>query len=208
MERRSLYEITRALSEAEVRFLITGGLAVVAHGYVRFTANVDLLIGTGPDEWQRAVRALGELGYEASSERQEVVSMLELRSPRHARTPVVLVAAPAIDFERAYHDCLTMEASTDVRLRFVSKPDLLASKRSLIRALDAVDVEKLEWLPDANEHLPRLAEIEWPVGWEGHERDQLGRTARLPLWSKLEWLEEAQALAEHLQRRRLGGPLS
>ena len=41
----------------------------------------------------------------------------------------------------------------------------------------------------------------WPVGWEGHERAQLLRMASLPLPLKLRWLEEAQVVADHLQRR-------
>jgi predicted nucleotidyltransferase len=34
--------ILRALNDANVRYLIVGGLAVVAHGYVRFTQDIDL----------------------------------------------------------------------------------------------------------------------------------------------------------------------
>jgi len=41
---RSLETIVRALDGARVRYLIVGGLAVVAHGYVRFTADVDLVL--------------------------------------------------------------------------------------------------------------------------------------------------------------------
>ncbi len=39
----------------------------------------------------------------------------------------------------------------------------------------------------------------WPVGWDGHERAQLLRMAAWPLPLKLRWLEEAQALVEHLR---------
>jgi hypothetical protein len=39
----------------------------------------------------------------------------------------------------------------------------------------------------------------WPIGWEGHERAQLLRTAAWPLPLKLRWLEEAQVVAEHLR---------
>ena len=39
----------------------------------------------------------------------------------------------------------------------------------------------------------------WPVGWDGHERAQLLRMAAWPLPLKLRWLEEAQAVVEHLR---------
>ncbi len=39
----------------------------------------------------------------------------------------------------------------------------------------------------------------WEHGWEGHERAQRRRMARLPLWEKLAWLEEAQRVVRHLR---------
>jgi hypothetical protein len=38
----------------------------------------------------------------------------------------------------------------------------------------------------------------WERGWEGHEREQLIRLARLPLAQKLQWLEEAHRLVRQL----------
>jgi hypothetical protein len=44
MQRRSIEAIVQALDAANVRYLIAGGLAVVAHGHLRFTADVDLVL--------------------------------------------------------------------------------------------------------------------------------------------------------------------
>ncbi len=51
-------------------------------------------------------------------------------------------------------------------------------------------------------------ERDWESGWERHKLAQRRRLARLPLSLKLEWLEEAQKLIEHLGRgpRPAGGP--
>ena len=43
MEKRSVEAVVRGFNEAQVRYLIAGGVAVVAHGYVRFTADLDLI---------------------------------------------------------------------------------------------------------------------------------------------------------------------
>jgi hypothetical protein len=40
----SFEKIVLALNAAKVRFLVAGGLAVNAHGYARFTNDVDLVI--------------------------------------------------------------------------------------------------------------------------------------------------------------------
>ena len=63
MEKRSVETIIGALNAANVRYLIAGGLAVVAHGYVRFTADIDLILDLDPANVRRALSALGRLGY-------------------------------------------------------------------------------------------------------------------------------------------------
>ena len=44
MKLASFEAITRSLNTAGVRYLIAGGLAVNAHGYLRFTKDADLVI--------------------------------------------------------------------------------------------------------------------------------------------------------------------
>ena len=43
---------------------------------------------------------------------------------------------------------------------------------------------------------------EWPRGWEESELIGLCHVARLPMSVKLEWLEEASRMVEHMQRNR------
>ena len=43
-------------------------------------------------------------------------------------------------------------------------------------------------------------EHEWERGWDAHESAQRRRLARLPLAEKLQWLEEAQRVLEHMKR--------
>jgi len=50
------------------------------------------------------------------------------------------------------------------------------------------------------------AKREWERGWEGHDRAQRQRIARLSLIEKLEWLESAQRVLRHL--RSHGNPKS
>ena len=63
MEKHSVEAIARQLSRKQVRYLIAGGLAVVAHGYVRFTADVDLLLAMDSGNLSAAVSTLQELRY-------------------------------------------------------------------------------------------------------------------------------------------------
>ena len=63
MKRSSLEAVSRALTNADVRFLIVGGLAVVAHGYGRMTQDIDLVISLESDSVRRVFAALASLGY-------------------------------------------------------------------------------------------------------------------------------------------------
>ena len=63
MKLASLEAIAAALSDANVRYLIVGGLAVAAHGYGRATFDVDLVVQLQPDNVRRAMEALEALAY-------------------------------------------------------------------------------------------------------------------------------------------------
>ena len=63
MKLTSFEIIVRALNAAEVRFLVVGGLAVNAHGYLRFTNDVDLVIRLTEKDILAAFKALENIGY-------------------------------------------------------------------------------------------------------------------------------------------------
>ena len=63
MKLASFEAIVRALEDASVRYLIVGGLAVNAHGFLRFTKDVDFVVQLAPDNIERAFVALRGLGY-------------------------------------------------------------------------------------------------------------------------------------------------
>ena len=63
MKVASLEAIFRALQEAEARYLVVGGLAVVAHGYIRMTKDLDLLLDLSSESLKRSLTVLQGLGY-------------------------------------------------------------------------------------------------------------------------------------------------
>jgi len=50
--------ILDALNQARMRYLVVGGVAVVLHGHLRITADLDLIIHLERDNVLRAMRAL------------------------------------------------------------------------------------------------------------------------------------------------------
>ena len=58
MELRSVESIVKSLNAAGVRYLIAGGMAVVAHGYLRLTMDLDLILDLNEENLRAAVSAL------------------------------------------------------------------------------------------------------------------------------------------------------
>lgn len=57
-----LTDLLGAFSSSNVEYLVVGGWAVSVHSEPRFTKDLDLLIGTSPDNLERAVAALSYFG--------------------------------------------------------------------------------------------------------------------------------------------------
>jgi hypothetical protein len=56
-------KIFRALDERKIRYAVAGGIAMVLHGAVRFTADLDLIVDFEPENVNRFLSIVDELGY-------------------------------------------------------------------------------------------------------------------------------------------------
>ena len=162
MERRSVQAIIGALNAAGVRYLIAGGLAVVAHGYVRFTADIDLILDLESGNVKQAMMALAALGYQPRAPvrleefadpakrgewvREKGLTVFSLFSAEHPATEVDLFVEVPLDFDAAYRSAARMDVAPEVSATFVSLPDLLRLKQRARRPQDMLDIEKLRAL--------------------------------------------------------------
>ena len=62
MSEFDLRSLLQELHDRDVRFIVIGGVAVGAHGYVRATADLDLVPDPDPANLDRLVKALDSLG--------------------------------------------------------------------------------------------------------------------------------------------------
>lgn len=169
MERRSLESIVRALGEARVRYLIAGGLAVVAHGHTRFTGDVDLVLDLDGDNPLRAVEALAGLGYrprapvamadfaDAAKRRSWIetkgMTVFSTWSEAHPATEIDLFVENPLEFAAAFDRAVRFEVSPGVTATFVSLADLIAMKKLAGRPVDLDDIRVLGSIhPPDEEH--------------------------------------------------------
>ena len=160
MEVRSIETIVKALNDAKVQYLIVGGLAVVAHGYERFTDDVDLVIGLEPENIVKGVRALLNVGYRMSIpvkpedfadpktreawRREKDMVVLKLWSDTHRRTPIDIFVYEPFDFAREYASAKWEEVVETARAPVIRYESLLAMKRLAGRPQDMADIAALE----------------------------------------------------------------
>jgi len=60
---KDLREFVELLNALEVRFLIVGAFAVAHHGYVRYTADLDVFVEKSTENTDRILRAIREFGF-------------------------------------------------------------------------------------------------------------------------------------------------
>lgn len=159
MKLASFEAIVRALNAAGVRYLIAGGLAVNAHGYLRFTKDADFVIQLAPDNIKRTFAALETLGYKSLVPvtadqfadrptregwiRDKGMQVLQLWSDRHRETPIDIFVHEPFPFDEEFSNALVKPLYGSIEVRFVSIPTLIRMKEAAGRAQDRIDIEHL-----------------------------------------------------------------
>jgi hypothetical protein len=58
----NIREIFKALADDRVEYVVVGGFAVIMHGHLRATRDLDLVIGLHPDNCAKGMEALSRIG--------------------------------------------------------------------------------------------------------------------------------------------------
>jgi hypothetical protein len=151
--------IARALDTAGVRYLVAGGLAVNAHGVLRFTKDLDLVVALIPENIDRAFTALHALGYRPSvpitaaqfadwEQRQRWIDekgmqVLQFWSDAHRETPIDMFVREPFPFDDEYSRALVKPLHGTIPVRFVSLRTLIEMKRAAGRPEDLADIALL-----------------------------------------------------------------
>ena len=160
MEVRSVEAIVKSLNSAGVRYLIVGGLAVNAHGFVRLTRDVDIVLALDPPNAARGLHALLDIGYRMSIpalpedfadpgiredwRRSKEMIVLKLWSDEHRRTPVDIFVYEPFEFTTELESAATLEVCPGLAAPVVSLKTLLEMKRIAGRPQDLIDIEELQ----------------------------------------------------------------
>lgn len=166
MKLSSFDAIVTTLEAASVRYLVAGGLAVNAHGYLRFTKDVDFVVQLVPDNIERAFAALETLGYHpivpvtaaqfadpavrSGWIRDKGMQVLQFWSDLHRETPIDMFVSEPFSFDEEYLRALVKPLHGVLAVRFVSIPTLIRMKEAAGRPQDRIDIENLRMRLDDN----------------------------------------------------------
>jgi hypothetical protein len=160
LTRDGILAVASALNAAGVGYLFVGGIAVIAHGYLRTTANLDIVLDLEPDNARCALQCLEYIGFrprlpvpildfaDAVKRREwavqkEMVVFSLWRDGDFGPLVVDLFVDNPFPFAEAWQAALWSEYKGGVRLPCVDLARLREMKRAAGRPKDLLDLDEL-----------------------------------------------------------------
>ena len=163
-----LESLFRTLNDEGGRYVLVGGLAVVLHGHLRATGDVDLVVDLSADQVHRTLSALEQAGFRpyapvpasdfadpgrrAEWARDKAMLVFSLR-PSGGVPMVDLFLHPPTPFDGLW-DRSVVVSMRGVPVRVAALDDLIELKRRAGRPEDIADVEALTEIKRIREERP------------------------------------------------------
>lgn len=148
-----------ALSAAQVRYVLVGGMAVQLHGYFRMTFDVDLVLAMDDENLTRFIGVAKQMGLVPSIpvpidslrnaaqieqwHREKGMLAFALREPQTGGGVVDVLVRPEVSFEQLLQNAVVGELFSQ-QVMIASIDDLLTMKRCANRDKDKLDIAALE----------------------------------------------------------------
>ena len=161
----NLREIFKVLADADVQYVVVGGLAVILHGHLRATADLDLVIGLERENCTKALEALASIGFKPRlpvalsdfadpAKREDWVEnrnmhVFQLWDPTRPERSVDVFVREPMDFPILWSDAVVKDLD-GIPIRVASIHHLIALKRMAGRRKDLDDIEALRQIADEN----------------------------------------------------------
>lgn len=153
-----MFDLIKSLTDAEVDFILVGGLAVALHGYQRVTMDVDVVLAMEPDNLRRFIDNAKATGLQpvipvpidslASPDlieqwyREKGMLAFGLRGPAMMATVIDVLVRPVVSFDELKRDAVQVPVGT-ITVPIASIEHLITMKTGTGRGKDAIDIEEL-----------------------------------------------------------------
>ena len=138
-------EFVRGLVQYKARFLVIGGHAVMHHGFLRPTKDLDCFVDRSDVNVSRLVSALTNMGMPIHSEQicKPSNDYMQIRVRRMGLNVDLITTIQSMDFDSAYVRRANVYKD-GVMVPVISLEDLLTSKKTAGRPQDFEDIKELE----------------------------------------------------------------
>jgi hypothetical protein len=150
-----------ALNKNNVRYMVVGGVALVLHGVVRLTADLDLMLDLSDKNMSKFLEVMKDLGYkpklpvdpgdildpkkrEKWAKEKNMIAFAFINQ-KHDYKEIDMFIDEYIPFDAAYKRKMTLLAG-DVKINVVSFDDLITLKKISAREQDKKDIKMLKEL--------------------------------------------------------------
>jgi hypothetical protein len=133
-----------ALASKEVEYLIVGGYAVIYHGYVRTTGDMDIWVALRPENAVKVESAIRSLGYNPPGLKPEwfLRQGAVLRIGQDPLRFDIINDIDGVTFTECFERRIVAEFD-GLAVNFISLPDLKANKKASGRNKDLADLDYL-----------------------------------------------------------------
>lgn len=147
--------LIRRLSSAHVEFVIIGGVAVLVHGHVRATLDLDICYSRTPENLERLVDALGPIHPRLRGAPDGLPFFFDLDTLRNGLNFTLVTDEGEIDLLGevtglgAYADLALQAVPTEIygaTVKLIALDDLIRAKAAAGRPKDLLDLEALRAL--------------------------------------------------------------
>jgi Nucleotidyl transferase of unknown function (DUF2204) len=136
--------LVRLLNEENVEYVVLGGHAVIVHGYVRTTGDIDIFVNSTQANAHKIVRALERFGYTNGEFEVDDFTLVPnyLSFSRYDSWIDIMTFAVGVTFDECYSNRLSMETE-GVVVNFINLAELINNKKALGRPQDLQDLDNL-----------------------------------------------------------------
>ena len=140
---RDFKEFIELLNKNNVRYIVIGGYAVVYHGYVRSTNDIDIWIDIREDNIKKLIKVLDEFGFSSLSIKEADFLPNQIIQLGYPPNRIDLITTPAgIEFETCY-ESKEQVSIDDIAVNIIDLENLIKAKKASNRTRDLADIEEL-----------------------------------------------------------------
>lgn len=137
-------DFIQSLNDNHVAYILVGGYAVILHGYIRSTADMDVWIEKTKDNYQRLKKALIQFGAPVFSEEEFVGNEFDVwgfgREPNRIE---IMNEVKGLNFTETYAES-KIYSQENIEIRYIHFNHLLQAKEAAGRYKDKNDIEQLQ----------------------------------------------------------------